>query len=137
MRPVARIAAFATALMLALPGFAAEMMTPRQVHDAAVAGTVALIDIRTPQEWAETGIADVATPIDMTAPTFIDELKKAMAANPGKRLAFICRSGNRSGQLVAALEQAGLKDIIDVAGGMGGNGAVPGWIADGLPVKKP
>jgi rhodanese-related sulfurtransferase len=125
------------ALLLALPAFAAELMQPKDVHDLAVAGKVALVDVRTPQEWSETGIADVATPIDMTASDFVPKLKELIAANPDKRLAFICRSGNRSSHIVAALEQAGLKDLIDVAGGMGGKGDNPGWIASGLPVKTP
>ena len=125
------------ALVLALPAYAADRQSPQAVHDAALAGTMVLIDVRTPAEWAETGIADVATPIDMTSPDFVNDLKAVMTANPDTRLAFICRSGNRSGQLVAALEQAGLKDLVDVAGGMGGKGSDPGWIAAGLPIRQP
>lgn len=132
-----RAAATLAALLFALPAFASQLMTPAEVHDLSVAGKVALVDVRTPPEWAQTGIADIATPIDMTASDFVPKLKAVIAENPGKRLAFICRTGNRSSHIVAALEQAGLKDLIDVAGGMSGKGANPGWIASGLPVKKP
>lgn len=132
-----RAAATLAALFIALPAFASQLMSPTEVHDLSLAGKVALVDIRTPQEWAETGVADVATPVDMTASDFVPKLKQVIADNPGKRLAFICRTGNRSSHIVAALEQAGLKDLIDVAGGMAGKGANPGWIGSGLPVKKP
>lgn len=138
MRPVATtVAALAAALAFSLPAFAVELMQPKAVAAQIEAGKVALVDIRTPAEWAETGVATPATPIDMTSPDFIPALKKLIAANPDKRLAFICRSGNRSGQLTQALEQAGLKDVIDVAGGMAGGAAGKGWIAEGLPVKRP
>lgn len=131
------LAALALTLVAALPALAVEKMTPRQVASEIDAGRVALIDIRTPKEWAETGVATPATLIDMTAKDFVPKLKEALAANPGKQLAFICRTGNRSNQLTTMLEQAGLKDVIDVTGGMAGKGGQKGWIAEGLPLRKP
>lgn len=130
-------AALAAALVLSSSAFAAELMQPADVAAAIDAGKVALVDIRTPPEWKETGVPAPATPIDMTSPNFIPELKKVIAANPDKRLAFICRTGNRSNQLTTMLEQAGLKDVIDVTGGMAGKGGQKGWIAEGLPLRKP
>ncbi|MBK8458748.1 MAG: rhodanese-like domain-containing protein, partial [Phyllobacteriaceae bacterium] len=116
--------------------FAAELMAPTDVAAQIEAGKVALVDIRTPPEWKETGVPAPATPIDMTSANFIPELKAVIAANPDKRLAFICRTGNRSAHLAQVLEQAGLKDVIDVAGGIAGKGANKGWIGEGLPVRK-
>lgn len=130
------VATLAAALALSSSAFAAELMQPTDVAAAIESGKMALVDIRTPPEWKETGVPTPATPIDMTSPTFIPELKKVIAANPDKRLAFICRTGNRSSHLVKALEQAGLKDVIDVAGGIAGKGAEKGWIGAGLPVRK-
>ena len=126
-----RLAVALAALLSAMPAFAVEMMTPKQVSAEVEAGRAVLIDIRTPPEWAETGVAQSAKPIDMTSAAFVTDLKTAIAENPGKKLAFICRSGNRSGQLTAQLEAAGLTDIIDVAGGTNA------WITEGLPVAKP
>ncbi len=126
-----RFALVLASLLFALPAFAVEMMTPAQVSTEIAAGHVVLIDIRTPAEWAETGVAQSARPIDMTSAGFVTDLNTVIAENPGKKLAFICRSGNRSGQLTAQLEASGLTNIVDVAGG------TKAWIAEGLPVAKP
>ena len=125
-----RFALVLAALLFAVPAFAVELMTPGQVSAEVADGRAVLIDIRTPAEWAETGVAQSAKPIDMTGEAFVTDLKAVIAENPGKKLAFICRSGNRSGQLTAQLEASGLTDIIDVAGG------TSAWITEGLPVTK-
>ncbi len=134
-----RLAPLLTAALLFIsPAFAAERMSPQDVAAEIAAGKAVLVDVRTPEEWAETGVAKDATPIDMTSPSFMNEVHKLAGDNPGKRLAFICRSGNRSGQVTQALEaQTDLADLIDVAGGMLGKGADIGWIAAGLPVRAP
>jgi sulfur dioxygenase len=41
----------------------------------------------------------------------------------------VCRSGARSAQAIVILEQAGLKDVANLAGGM------LRWRADGRPVQ--
>lgn len=121
----------AAILAFAMPAFAVERLAPREANLEVSAGGMVLIDIRTPDEWADTGVAPNATPIDMTSPEFVDQLKAVIAANPGKKYAFMCRSGNRSGMLTKRLEQAGLQNVVDVKGG------ILGWIDAGLPVKKP
>ena len=128
---------FATGLALALAAAAsaAELWTPRQAAEAIESGKAVLVDIRTPEEWKETGVATPATPIDMTAQDFVPKLKQVLADNPGKTVAFICRTGNRSSHLVAMLEKAGLTNIADVTGGMAGKGTQKGWIAEGLPMR--
>jgi rhodanese-related sulfurtransferase len=132
------VALFAALFVLTAPVIAAERWQPKAVASAVEAGTVVLIDIRTPEEWADTGLATPAIPADMISPDFMAKLAEIVASNPGKRLAFICRSSNRSSQVTAALEaQAGYTDLIDVAGGMLGKGDAPGWIAEGLPVRQP
>ena len=126
-----RFALVLVALLFAVPAFAVEKMAPGQVSAEVEGGRAVLIDIRTPAEWADTGVAQSARPIDMTSEGFVTDLKSVIAENPGRKLAFICRSGNRSGQLTAQLEASGLTNIIDVAGG------TSAWIAEGLPMTKP
>ena len=126
-----RFALVLVALLFAVPAFAVEKMAPGQVSAEVEGGRAVLIDIRTPAEWADTGVAQSARPIDMTSEGFVTDLKTVIAENPGRKLAFICRSGNRSGQLTAQLEASGLTNIIDVAGG------TSAWIAEGLPMTKP
>ena len=117
-------------LLAAFPALAFEQMSPKQASEALSAGEIVLIDIRTPGEWAETGVAKGAVPLDMTSPTFQEDFSKQFGANPGKKFALICRSGNRSNYLASILESAGLTKIVDVTGGTNQ------WIADGLPVEK-
>ncbi len=129
---------FATILVLltlAVPAWSVEKITPRQAFDAIANDSLVLVDIRTPDEWAETGIPESATPIDMTASDFVPKLKQVLAGNEGRTVGFICRTGNRSNYLTGVLEKAGLTGIVDVTGGVAGNGKVMGWIAEGLPMK--
>ncbi len=117
------------ALVIALPAAAeVEMMSPQEVRAASLAGDVVLIDVRRPDEWAETGIADVAVPLDMTAEGFSERLAGLRAENADRRVAIICRSGRRSAQLAGELENAGWDNLIDVEGG------TLAWIEDGLPI---
>ncbi|QPH53624.1 rhodanese-like domain-containing protein [Pontivivens ytuae] len=117
------------ALVIALPASAeVEMMSPQEVRAASLAGDVVLIDVRRPDEWAATGIADVAVPLDMTADGFSERLAALRAENADKRVAIICRSGRRSARLAGELENAGWDNLIDVEGG------TLAWIEDGLPI---
>jgi rhodanese-related sulfurtransferase len=102
-------------------------------HAAARAGTVTLIDIRRPDEWATTGIGEGAIPLDMRDPAFPQKLR-ALVASPDAPIALICARGVRSRHLAERLAQAGFTNIIDVPEGMLGSGAGPGWLAAGLPV---
>jgi rhodanese-related sulfurtransferase len=99
-------------------------------REQALAGQLTLVDIRTPREWSETGIGDVAHPLDVSAPGFPEALA-ALAADAGDRpVALICRSGTRSGKARAALAALGAA-VADVPEGM------QGWIARGLPLRRP
>lgn len=129
------VSAFLALLLAATPLAAAEKITPRQAQEEIEAGRLVLVDIRTPEEWRETGVPAPATAIDMTSKDFVPKLKMVLAENAGMTIGFICRTGNRSNYLTDVLEKAGLSNIVDVTGGVAGNGRVTGWIAEGLPMK--
>ncbi len=112
-----------------------QQITPDTAYAKALAGEIVLIDIRTPEEWAETGLPDVALQNNLYAPDFIQTLLAIRDQNPNTPLALICRSGSRSGNATAQLYQAGLTNIIDVVEGVGGSGVGPGWFARGLPTR--
>ncbi|MCI4662961.1 MAG: rhodanese-like domain-containing protein [Neomegalonema sp.] len=112
-------------------------MDAQSARDAASEGEIVLLDIRTPQEWEMTGIGDVAEPLNLYDPAFLEGLKAIIAANPGKPIALICATGGRTGQAIRALEQSGMSNFIDVSEGMMGSHAGPGWLARKLPVKRP
>ena len=119
-------------LMLTLPGFAqTTLMSPGDVRAAAEAGDIVLVDIRAPEEWAETGVADLAIPLDMRDADFEARLAALRVENPDASLAFICRSGGRSKRLADSLSEQGWPGIVDVDGG------TLRWIDEGLPVVQP
>ncbi|MEZ5998960.1 MAG: rhodanese-like domain-containing protein [Hyphomonas sp.] len=98
-------------------------------------GELVLIDVRTPSEWAMTGLprdAHVATLQDVD---FIAQARGAVLGDLDQPVAVICRSGARSGKAASELEQAGFTHVFDVTEGMSGNeSSGEGWIKRGLPV---
>ncbi|MCF6273635.1 MAG: rhodanese-like domain-containing protein [Rhodobacteraceae bacterium] len=137
MYMISRVLPFIALVFVIATGANAQVaqITPDAARAKALAGELVLIDIRRPDEWADTGLADIALKADMTAPGFIKTLLDIRAQNPNIPLALICRSGNRSGFLTGELYNAGMTDIIDVVEGMSGSGVGPGWIRRGLPVR--
>jgi rhodanese-related sulfurtransferase len=128
---------FGILFLLAGPASAEQLMAPPDVEAGLEAGKIMLVDVRTPAEWAETGVATGARTIDMRAPDFLEQIEALKAANPDKQLAFICRTGHRSTIVVQGLEAQGLKDLINVTEGMKGSDKGPGWLARKLPVSQP
>ncbi len=111
-----------------------EIMDAQKAYEAARDGEIILIDIRTPREWAETGIGEGAIALDMREQDFVQNLVKLRQDNPETPLALICRTGNRSGYVVQTLAQQGFPGLVDVSEGMAGGPNGQGWIARGLPV---
>ena len=76
-----------------------------------------LVDIRTPEEWQQTGIVEGALLVTYTdAASFVNAIKPHL--QPDQTLALVCRSGNRTSR--AARQISGLVEnpVVDVAGGM-------------------
>jgi len=117
--------------------FAGDTLTAPQAHDKAQSGTITLIDIRRPDEWAATGSAAGAIRLDMRRADFTDALTAAVGGARDAPIALICARGVRSARLGNALRTAGFTRIIDVPEGMLGSSAGPGWIGRGLPVEQP
>ena len=99
------------------------------------AGKMVLLDIRSPQEWKDTGIAAVAMPLTMHNSGFLTGFQKIVADNPSKKIGVICATGGRTAWMQAELAKLGLS-VVDVSEGMLGNKFGPGWIARGLAMKK-
>lgn len=106
----------------------------QEAHQRAKTGQSVLIDVRRPDEWADTGVPEGAIKLDMSSPAFVAKLATIRAENPGKPIDIICRTANRTRQLQAALVSQGWTNIINVRGGMLGNPTEIGWLAQGLPV---
>lgn len=112
-------------------------MSPGDAHAKAQAGSIALVDIRTPAEWRETGLPASAHAITMNqdAPALLAALDRVLGGDRSKPLALICRTGNRSSALTAELRKAGYTNLIDVSEGVAGGRNGPGWLKAGLPTR--
>lgn len=90
---------------------------PLAVSEMQAEGGV-IVDIRTPEEWAETGVIDGAKLVTFdNAQSFIAALGPDLA--DGRNLILICRSGRRSAAAAEALQTMIPNRIISVEGGMG------------------
>ncbi len=114
--------------------FDTAILTPPEASALADAGKILLIDIRRPDEWAETGVPAGAHPLDMRRPDFTQALLALAGGNPGRPIALICARGVRSNRMSGHLAEAGFTRIGDVGEGMLGSPDGPGWLARGLPV---
>ena len=85
---------------------------------------VVVIDVRTPEEWKQTGIVQGSIPI-----MFFDEKRKPLAdewmaqateyISPNEKVILICRTGNRSGVIGKYLvRQHGYQNVYNVKGGI-------------------
>lgn len=123
------------------PGFAQkagpqgyEVMAADVAFEAAKTGDIILVDIRRPDEWADTGIGEGAVALDMREESFVASLASLRQSYPDTPIALICRTGNRSGYVVNALVEQGFPGLVDVSEGMVGGRNGRGWIPRGLPV---
>lgn len=108
------------------------MLSAREAHEQAEAGGLLLVDIRTPAEWADTGVPHGAIRLDAESAGFEVRLAGFRLDNPNKRIVLIDRTGGLSASVRQALAARGWRDLAVVRGGMLGQG---GWLAERLPVN--
>ena len=109
---------------------------------AALAGSVIIIDVRSPREWRQTGVPSGARTVTIHnrngIKTFIAQMAKAVGGDKSKPIALICAAGARSARALKILTAAGFTKIQNVSEGMLGRpDAGPGWLKRGLPVTQP
>lgn len=102
------------------------LVQPAEAEQLIASGDVELLDVRTPDEYAEGHVAG-ATLIDFYEPDFADRIGEL---DRSKTYVVYCRSGNRSGQAVALMAKQGFASVNDVDGG------IVAWQAAGLPVSR-
>ena len=111
-----------------------------EAYAAAEAGQIVLIDIRTPEEWRQTGVARGVTRIDLHHPGgvkgFADAVLRRVGGDRNAPIGLICRTGNRTAQAQKALEALGFTRVYNVSEGMLGSAAGPGWVKRGLPLES-
>jgi rhodanese-related sulfurtransferase len=97
---------------------------------------VPVVDVRTPQEWRETGLVDGSHGL-----TFFDAQGRydttrwlaelSTIAGSDEPVILICRSGNRSARIAAFLDQqAGYQTVYNVRSG------IRSWLAEGNQTRR-
>jgi rhodanese-related sulfurtransferase len=120
-----------TLVVTAALTFAAEIqkISPADAAKLVADGKAILVDVREPNEWAETG---VAAPALLLAKSDFDgpqkDWKPFLDQNAGKEIILYCRSGHRAGLVAEALAGKGM--TVANAGGL------KDWADAGLPVRK-
>ncbi|MDU8929598.1 rhodanese-like domain-containing protein [Alisedimentitalea sp. MJ-SS2] len=111
-----------------------EVWSAMQAHEALLEDRLRLLDIRSREEWQETGVTRDVGLVSMHESRFPERLFATRRLAEGRAVALICATGGRSGAVMQALWQAGHAGFVDVSEVMLGNRLGPGWIATGLPV---
>ncbi len=94
-------------------------MKPNQLYERR--GELQIVDVREPQEWRAGRIQQARhMPMD-------DVHQRLGEIDPGKPLAVVCRTGDRSGKIAQFLSERGFR-AENVEGGM------KAWKAAGLPM---
>lgn len=127
--------------LAAMPAAAAEgELSAPQALQMAQAGQLTIIDIRTPQEWRQTGVVPGAKRVDMYIAggpaAFLGGILDAVGGDKSAPVALICRTGNRTSKAAAFLRAQGFTNLVDIGEGMAGSGKGPGWLKRGLPVES-
>lgn len=115
---------------------AAETLSAVDALRQTEAGSITLIDIRRPQEWLESGVAEPAATLSMHEEGFLEGLAKLTGGDTSMPIALICRTGNRSTWLAGELEKRGYTNVLNVREGMFGSDAGPGWLKRDLPTRS-
>jgi rhodanese-related sulfurtransferase len=110
-----------------------EIWSAAEAHEALRAGEMILLDIRRPDEWRATGLAEGAWPVSMHEDGFERRLMRVLEIADGRPVGLICATGGRSGYVQNILKENGIRGTVDVSEGMMGSQRGRGWIASGLP----
>ena len=120
---------------LAQPAFAdIETLTAEAAYTRAKNGELILIDVRTPTEWAMTGMPRDSIGATLQSADFIARARSAVLDDLDRPIALICRTGNRSAEAANRLMSEGFTHVYYIAEGMAGHlGEEDGWMKRGLP----
>ena len=116
---------------------AGELIAADQAMRLAMSGEIVVVDVRSPQEWQQTGVPAGARLVTIHQPDgligFIDAMGDALGGDRDRPIALICARGNRSSVASSALAEAGYTQVYNIREGMFGSPDGPGWLARGLP----
>ncbi len=114
---------------------AVKLVTPAEANVQKNSGAVALVDVREPAEWKESGVPKGADLIAMRDPQIDAKFRELSGGDKNAPIALICRTGIRSARVAEYLTSKGYTNVYSVDGGMFGSSSNPGWRRGGLPVE--
>lgn len=110
---------------LASVAFGFKDISADEVAMFASSGDALIVDVRTKEEWAETGVlqnAALITYFDNQARALKDEFMKSLGEVSGgdknKQIVVVCRTGLRSKLVAGILEREGYKNVYNYKDGM-------------------
>ena len=114
------------------------IITAQHAHERVQAQTLVLVDVRSPAEWRETGVAKGAyrITIHQSVEAFQQMMLETVDNDKDRPVGVICAAGNRSNKARSFLLSIGFSRVFDVNEGMLGNGSGAGWLELGLPVEQ-
>ena len=137
MRGLAAVLAIGLAAITLSGAEAVDALSAPEALAQARAGTIVLIDVRSPREWRQTGIPAGAKTVTIHHPRgargFLRDILEAAGGDRSRPIALICARGVRSSRAKRFLEANGFTNVRDVPEGMMGRGNRPGWLARKLP----
>ncbi len=101
-------------------------LSPKQFNYLTKQSDIIIIDVRTPQEFAQ-GYISGAINIDIYNPNFAKEIAKL---DKNKHYLIYCRSWNRSKAAMKLMKQLGFKKVNDL------EWWINNWIKIGFPIIK-
>ena len=112
-------------------GFGPEIpkISPRDALRGVRDAQIFMIDVRNPDEWAQTGVPEGSHRIALGDKDLVKKVKALVGQRDGAEIAISCLSGMRSRTAVNLLRRHGIERVKIVHGG------ITRWKADGLPVE--
>jgi rhodanese-related sulfurtransferase len=108
-----------------------------QALERAKAGTLLIIDVRTPEEWRETGVIPAARRVDFYRgpQVMLKSVLEMVGGDKDAPIALVCHSGSRSSEAQRFLQAQGFTKVYNLREGMAGSAAGPGWLSRQLPLE--
>lgn len=125
MRVLIRVLAL-TLAMTALPAWSAETVSPEKLGQQIEAGKAPLIiDVRTEAEYLEAHVPGAR----LIPHNRIGEYMDSLSNHKDEPIVVYSSNGNRAGQAIGKLEDAGFSQVIEL------KGSFQAWKKSGQPVK--
>ena len=101
-------------------------IVPKDAEKMIGEGGVVVLDVRSPEEYAEGHLAG-AINMNINDAGFADNVR---ALDRDKKYVVYCLAGGRGGRAVSLMNELGFKDAKNLVGG------ITVWKSEGLPVEK-